>query len=141
MKHADHPADAELLLEKGDVKPTSNRILVVRCLMEADHPMSLIELETALETMERSSILRVLNLLLERDLVHALEDGRGVTKYEICHGEDHCSIEDMHAHFYCEKCRRTYCFEDISAPQITLPEGFRTHAVNYMLKGLCPSCR
>lgn len=141
MKSHEHNTSAEQLLEKGGVKPTSNRILVLRQLMEAERPMSLIELETGLETLERSSILRVLNLLLDHDVVHAFEDGRGVSKYEICHGEDHCSIDDMHAHFYCETCGRTFCFEDIASPRIDIPEGFRIRSVNFMLKGICPDCR
>lgn len=141
MKCSEHRHTPEELLAKGEIKPTANRVLVLRALLASEGASSLVELETALETMERSSILRVLNLLVDNDVVHTFEDGRGVTKYEICHGESHCSIADMHAHFYCEKCGRTYCFEDISAPRIELPEEFSIRTVNYMLKGLCPHCR
>ena len=133
--------EAEKLMEKAGVKPTANRVLVLRTLMEADRPKSLVELETELETLERSSVLRVLNLLLKHDVIHSFEDGRGVSKYEICHGESHCSVDDMHAHFFCEKCNRTYCFEEISAPKINIPAEFKIRSVNYMLKGLCPECR
>lgn len=140
MKEDAHNQNAEELLEKAGVKPTANRLTVLRKLMQADSPMSLIELETALETLDRSSVLRVLNLLLDHDLIHAFEDGRGVSKYELCHGESHCSVDDMHAHFYCENCDRVYCFEDISAPKIDIPENFQIRSVNYMLKGLCPRC-
>lgn len=132
--------DAEKILEKADIKPTVNRLLVLRAILSSDMPMSLVELETALETLDRSSISRVLALLLERDVVHVFEDGRGVAKYEICRGESHCSIDDMHAHFYCEKCERVYCFEDISAPYINIPSEFHVRSVNYMLKGVCPEC-
>lgn len=128
------------LLDKGGIKPTSNRLLVVKALLEADSPKSLIELETELETLERSSVSRVLNLLLKHDVVHAFEDGKGIAKYEICHGETHCSLSDMHAHFYCENCHQTFCFENISAPLINIPEDFSIRTVNYMLKGLCPRC-
>lgn len=140
MNCKDHHHNAEEMLEKVGIKATSNRLLVLRSLIESDHPLSLIEIETKIETMERSSVLRVLNILLENDVVHAFEDGRGVSKYEICHGETHCSINDMHAHFYCEKCDRVFCFEDISAPHINIPPDFRIRSVNYMLKGLCPDC-
>lgn len=140
MNCKDHHHNAEEMLEKAGIKATSNRLLVLRSLIESDHPLSLIEIETKIETMERSSVLRVLNILLENDVVHAFEDGRGVSKYEICHGETHCSINDMHAHFYCEKCDRVFCFEDISAPHINIPPDFRIRSINYMLKGLCPDC-
>lgn len=132
--------NAEKILEKADIKPTVNRLLVLRAILSSEMPMSLVELETELETLDRSSISRVLALLLERDVVHVFEDGRGVAKYEICHGESHCSIDDMHAHFYCEKCERVYCFEDISAPHINIPSEFQVRSVNYMLKGVCPEC-
>lgn len=130
------------LLEKAGVKPTSNRILVVRALMDAPSPKSLIELETELETLERSSILRVLTVLASHDLVHLMEDGRGVTKYELCHSHDHHRHnDDHHVHFYCEKCHEVYCFEDIAVPRIPVPDGFLVKGVNFMLKGVCPSCR
>lgn len=132
--------DAEKILEKAEIKPTANRLLVLRAILGSEMPMSLVELETRLETMDRSSISRVLSLLLRHDVVHTFEDGRGVTKYEICHGENHCSLDDMHAHFYCESCERVYCFEDISAPQINIPREFQVRSVNYMLKGICPEC-
>lgn len=131
---------AEQLLEAAGIKPTANRLIVLRALMKSEAPLSLIELETLLETLDRSSISRVLSLLLERDVVHAFEDGRGVSKYEICHGESHCSADDMHAHFYCEMCNRVFCFEDISAPRINIPPGFQIRTVNFMLKGVCPEC-
>lgn len=132
--------DAEKILEKSGIKPTPNRLLVVRALLGSERPLSLIELETLLETLDRSSISRVLSILQKKDAVHSLEDGRGVAKYEICHGETHCSLADMHAHFYCECCDRVFCFEDIATPSLKIPSEFKVHSVNYMLKGLCPVC-
>lgn len=132
--------DAEAILEKAGIRPTSNRILVLNALLHSRDPKSLIELETELATLERSSIQRVLTLLASHDVVHLMEDGRGVTNYEVCHSESHCSIDDMHPHFYCEKCRKVYCFEHISTPRIEIPDNFRIKSVNYMLKGVCPSC-
>lgn len=130
------------ILEEAGVKPTANRILVVRALLEAPSPKSLIELETELETLERSSILRVLTVLADNDLVHVMEDGRGVTKYEICHSHDHhLHNDDHHVHFYCEKCDKVFCFEDVAVPDIPVPNGFQVKGVNFMLKGICPSCR
>lgn len=134
-------ADAEALLEKRGVRPTANRILVLRELMRATHPISLADLETAMGyCMDRASIFRVLELFAERDVVHVIEDGSRSLKYELCHSERCHTIADQHVHFYCERCRKTYCFEEISVPVVPVPEGFRAHAVNYMIKGICPKC-
>lgn len=129
------------ILEDAGVKPTSNRLLVLARLADSERPMGLVELETALETLERSSIFRVLQVLLDHDVIHSVEDGKGIIKYELCHGDHCCSIDDMHAHFYCEKCERVYCFEDVKAPQMDIPSNFQVRSVNYMLKGICPDCQ
>ena len=99
------------------------------------------ELESELETLDRSSILRVLTVLADHGAVHVMEDGRGVSKYEVCHSRDHKSNDDHHAQFYCEQCDRVYCLEDIAIPHIRVPEGFETTGVNFMLKGICPNCK
>lgn len=131
---------AENLLEKSGVRPTANRILVARELLGAHSPLSLIDLEHALQPMDRSSILRVLTLLHQAHIVHAMEDGRGVVRYEVCSASEACSISDMHPHFYCERCERVFCFESMALPQIAAPDGFQVDSVNFMLKGVCPDC-
>lgn len=127
-------------LESRGVKPTSTRLLVYRALAEHRHALSLRELDDVLDTVDRSTIFRALTLLLEHHLVHAIEDGTGIAKYEVCEGDDDCSVDDQHIHFYCLRCHRTYCFHTIHIPQIQLPEGYTTEGVNYLVKGLCPSC-
>lgn len=132
----------EKLLEGRGVRPTANRILVVRELLKASRPVSLANLEESLEySMDKASIFRVLNLFSEKDIVHVIEDGSRSLKYELCVSDGHHTLSDEHVHFYCERCRETYCFKDVTIPGINLPEGFRVHSVNYMIKGVCPECR
>ncbi|MDO4511853.1 MAG: transcriptional repressor [Bacteroidales bacterium] len=129
-----------ILSEKG-VKPTANRIVVGRELLKASRPLSLADLEQLTEfTMDKASIFRVLELFAAKNVVHVIEDGSRSLKYEICAGHAHHSIFDQHVHFYCEQCKETYCFKDVSVPRITTPEGFQAHAINYMVKGICPKC-
>lgn len=133
--------DAVKRLEKKDIKPTANRILVLETLESASHPVCLLDLEKIIETMDKSSIFRVLSLFLEHDVVHAIEDGSGSLKYEICTNDGKCSNSDRHAHFYCETCHQIYCFKATHIPEIELPEGFTSHSVNYVIKGECPKCK
>ena len=127
-------------LESRGVKATSTRLLVYRALARHRRPLSLRELDDELDTVDRSSIFRTLTLFLTHHLVHAIEDGTGVAKYEVCRGEDHCSPDDQHIHFFCTRCQRTFCFHTIHIPTIRLPEGFQTEGVNYLVKGVCPDC-
>lgn len=137
---ADSQKSIEILERKG-VRVTSIRILVMEALMCSSRPMSLSDLETELDTVDKSSIFRTLEVFEKHHIVHSIDDGTGSVKYEVCEGRDNCTIADMHTHFYCEKCHRTFCLKDISAPLVDLPEGFSASSVNYIIKGICPECR
>lgn len=127
-------------LESRGVKLTSTRLLVYRALAEHRHPMSLRELDDALDTVDRSTIFRTLSLLLEHHLIHAIEGGTGTALYELCESHDHCTDDDQHVHFFCTRCQRTFCFHSLHVPALPMPDGFRATAVSYLVKGLCPDC-
>lgn len=133
--------NAEHILESKGIKPTSNRILVMKELIKAHHPVSLADMENLLEfTMDKASIFRVLELFAQKDAVHAIEDGSRSIKYELCHSETKHSISDQHAHFYCRRCNTTFCFEKTKVPLIDMPDGFHPQTINYVIKGICPDC-
>lgn len=137
----DNTNEVEDFLLLHDIKPTSNRILVTRHLAAANGPLSLSELETELDTLDKSSISRVLGLLSAHSAVHEIEDGRGIAKYELCDSTGHCSPSHYHAHFYCEKCHATYCLDDVHAICPSLPDNFSVNSINFMIKGVCANCR
>ena len=133
--------ETEERLEAKGIKPTANRILVLKALDEAGRPASLADLEAQIESMDKSSVFRTLTLFLEKDIVHSFEDGRGVINYELCTEEGHCDHSDAHIHFYCERCHRSYCMEHINLDRVPVPEGFEPHAYSFVIKGSCPHCR
>ncbi len=130
----------EGLLEQHGIKLTANRILIAKIMSTLDYPISMKELETMLLTMDKSSIFRTLSLFKSHHLVHQMEDGNDIVRYELCHSHSDEEDEDIHVHFYCEHCHRTFCLNEISVPQVNLPVGYRQTAVNYMIKGICPDC-
>ena len=128
-------------LESKGIRPTANRILVMKTLMGEQNPQSLSNLERKMVSMDKSSIFRTLTLFLEHDVVHAFEDGRGVLCYELCEEKGACDHHDGHIHLYCESCQRSFCMEDIHIPSFELPEGFYPHSISFVIKGECPDCR
>lgn len=132
--------EIENIMEEYGIRPTANRILVVKELIKASHPISLADLELALDPMDKSSIFRVIDLLAKKDLIHVIEDGSRSLKYEMCTGHGHHDVSDQHAHFFCEKCGSVFCLDDIPLPPIELPSSYKLNSVNFMLKGICPNC-
>ena len=62
------------LMQEHGVKVTANRLVIAKELAEAGRPLSLSELETSLETIDKSNIFRALQLFNSSGLVHSLED-------------------------------------------------------------------
>ena len=125
-------------LEQHGVKPTPNRILIARALEEAGEPLSLLELEARLESVDRSNISRTLTLFRKAHLVHVLEGE--VMRYELCHSTHEDHDDDLHVHFYCVACHRTICLDDTPLPAVVLPQGYRPQGYSYLIKGVCPQC-
>lgn len=134
-----HTASADILNAKG-IRPTATRLLVYDTLAARRHPTTLRQLADELDDVDRSTVFRTLTLLLDAGLIHAIEDGEGVTMYEVCQGHGHCTPDEHHVHFFCTECHRTYCLRSTHIPSIELPEGFVLQGINYLVKGVCPSC-
>ena len=128
-------------LEARGIKPTAIRLLVLRAMLESDHAVSLSELEDRLETVDKSTIFRAVMLFLSHHLIHGFADGSGMLKYAVCSDDCHCEASELHTHFYCEKCRKTFCLTGLPVPIVQLPVGFTVNSVNYVVRGICPECQ
>lgn len=134
-------SDIESRLKDSGLRASPIRILIGRFLERSGAPVSALDIEIALETVDRSSISRTLNSFAAAGLVHLIEDGSGSTKYEYCrHSDDLLEHSDLHPHFHCTGCGRTICLSEETVPAVTLPEGYQVSSVNYVIKGLCDAC-
>lgn len=134
--------DTELLelMDHHGVKVTANRLVIARALAAAARPLSMTELEDAVETIDKSNVFRTLTLFRESRLVHALEDtGEGI-RYELCRSHHDDEDDDLHPHFYCIHCHRTFCLHGSAVPSVSVPEGFELQSVSCLVRGLCPDC-
>ncbi len=130
---------SEEILNIKKVKPTPNRVLVLRYLLEHKKALSLKDIEDGLLT-DRSSIFRTLKTFEDNKVIHSIEDGSGMVKYAVCAEGCNCEPEDLHYHFHCTKCSRTHCLMDIPIPIIKLPNNFVMQQANMVVKGLCDKC-
>lgn len=137
MKDEQHYLD---MLARRGIQPTAIRLLVLDALAQARQSLSLADLDDLLDTVDKSTIYRTLTLFLGHRLIHSIDDGTGSFKYAVCSDDCSCDVADLHAHFHCEHCNRTFCFANLPAPLVSLPEGFTIRSINYVLKGLCPEC-
>lgn len=128
------------IIAKAAIRPTSIRILVYKAISELEDTFSLADLEDQLPTIDKSSIFRALTLFHKHHLIHSIDDGSGFMKYCLCHNHGSCQKEEVHAHFYCEICNKTFCLDSYAIPDIVTPEAFIIKEVNFVIKGICAKC-
>lgn len=129
----------KLLLER-DVKPTAMRILILKSMLGFSRAFSLADLETVMETVDKSTIFRTIILFHEKLLIHSIDDGSGAIKYSVCNSNCSCGISDTHAHFYCLHCNKTFCLEKVAVPDINIPDKLIPVSINLVIKGFCENC-
>lgn len=133
--------DYAALLSQHGIRPTAVRILIYRTMDGFSDTFSMSELEDELGSVDKSTIFRTLVLFAEHHVVHEIEDGSGSMKYCLCRNDHVCGIDELHCHFYCEECRKTFCLDHTHIPAVRHPAGFEVRQVEYLLKGVCAECR
>ena len=108
----------EQKLLNRSIKPTSVRLLIFKTMSDFKKAFSLTDLETELETVNKSTIFRTLSLFHDNLLIHTIDDGSGSMKYSICSDSCMCNVGDLHVHFNCNRCKNTFCLESIAIPPI-----------------------
>ena len=77
-------------LDRRGIKPTAIRLLVIKAMMQAERAVSLLDLETLLDTVDKSTISRTIALFLSHHLIHSIDDGSGSLKYAVC--DNSCNL-------------------------------------------------
>ncbi len=126
-------------LEYREIKPTAMRILVLKILLEQKHALGLNDLELLFDKVDRVTLFRTLKTFEKHHLIHRIDDGTGAIKYALCEDDCDCTHE-LHIHFHCAGCGKTYCFPNSNAPTITLPHNFKMQEMNLVVKGICDKC-
>lgn len=139
--HSERVGAIEMMMKEWGIRPTPVRVLVLKELLESGRPMSALELETSLQTVDRSSITRTLSVFSESHLIHQISDGSGAMRYEVCTDKASEIHNDEHAHFHCRKCGKTYCLPELRLKIPKIPAGYEAEDISYVITGICPKCR
>lgn len=129
-------------LKNRSIKPTAMRLLVLEYLVDKDAAVNLSDVEQHFSRSDRTTLYRTLKTFEDKGLVHEIHDLSGSAKYALCSDDCSCTYpEDIHVHFYCNSCKKTFCFPDRSVPSINLPKDYQAVSGDFVINGLCPACR
>lgn len=137
---------AETLLKSAGERSTPARLGVLDILLATPRALTHTEIAAASRKagseLDRVTLYRVLDWLVEKDLAHKISGEDRVWRFNALAGEakDHAGAHE-HAHFQCDRCGRLYCLDGLRpAFAFTLPPGFRCDHAELTLRGLCPDC-
>lgn len=127
------------ILSEGGVKPSAQRIVILRYLMENRIHPTVDEIFKALQpdnpTLSRTTVYNTLRLLAAADIIRRIEVGDS-------EGARWDYSQHDHAHFLCTTCGHVTDVDySMSSPSFTLPpKGYTVRSAEVIFKGLCPSC-
>ena len=132
---------AEALLKQHGLRKTSIRIEILDLFRQQPHALSASDLERTLTHYDRVTVYRTLNAFEASGLIHQVPDeGYGV-KYALC--SPSCpdqTHDDEHVHFICQRCRHTFCLEEVHIPTVELPGEYAIQGFRYTVSGVCKEC-
>lgn len=141
MHAAAAPLEADAVtaqIRQAGARATPARIRVLLLLRAATAAMTHHDLESALGalTLDRVTLYRVLDWLVDAGLAHKSTDARGVFRFSAAAVGEHTA----HAHFSCDACGRVFCLDAAPPAPPALPHGFALSRMEIDLRGRCADC-
>jgi Fur family transcriptional regulator, ferric uptake regulator len=134
-------AKAENMLRQHHLKVTAFRSEVVDLFLISQFALPIGEIESRLQNYDRITLYRTLKSFEVKGIIHKINDSTNTTKYALC--VENCNEHahaDEHIHFHCTTCDNTICLENVTVPQIELPNGFKFSNANMVVNGICNQC-
>ena len=131
------------ILKANRLSKTEVRKKILELFMQSDIALSLPEIESSFEKIDRITLYRTLKTFESKGIIHKAIDGTNHPKYAMCSGHcDEHSHHDNHAHFHCTACEKTICLDHVLTPNIpNLPAGYSVNETNLILSGVCIDCQ
>lgn len=131
---------AETALRRTGARITQPRIQVLALLLREGRALTHLQIEGKLRrssSIDRVTIYRVLDWLVKNGLAHRVAMGERAWRFDAIDPEH----THGHAHFQCGSCGVVTCLDELQEmPQVKLPDGFHSEAVELTVKGACPKC-
>jgi Fur family transcriptional regulator, ferric uptake regulator len=145
-KPSNSAARAEAQLRGASVRITDARVKVLAALLDAERAFSHQDVQEAFADMDRVTLYRALDCLTDAGLAHKIAGDDRVFRYSA--GAEHSSEpHHQHGHFKCTRCSKVFCLDSIAeaetlqnALQQSLGKGFRSHDIEFTIKGWCADC-
>jgi len=137
MKDAQHWSEA---LRTRNLKATNSRVEVLNEIEGYGKAMPYSQIQHQLQSIDRVTLYRTLNALIESGLIHKVSVEDNETFYAIC--SQKCTTKEhhhQHVHFRCTQCKEVTCVQASGLETLSLP-GYQVASFEIQAVGVCSSC-
>ena len=131
------------LLKRNQLSITDSRSKILELFLQQNGALAHADIEKKSGAgFDRVTIYRTLQTFVEKGIIHTIPTTDNAVLYALC--KDECTEghhHDHHVHFVCSKCSNTICLEDITVPEVKLPNGYQATQVEVVVNGVCKDCR
>jgi len=126
------------ILNSHNLKRTGCREGIIDVIISANQALSENEIREQLaDSYDRTTFYRSFKTLQEFKIIHKIVIDNLLVKYEL---DNSVTSKKEHAHFYCCSCKAVQCIDTIDIPQLPVPEGYKVHDMELIVKGECNEC-
>jgi Fur family ferric uptake transcriptional regulator len=131
------------LLKRNQLSVTDSRSKILELFFQQNGALAHADIEKKSgASFDRVTVYRTLQTFVEKGIIHTIPTADNSILYALC--KDECSEghhHDHHVHFVCGQCSNTICLEDITVPEIKLPDGYQVTQVEVVVNGVCKECK
>lgn len=148
--------NAQQIITDNGLRPTKARISILNVLLSSKKALSHHEILAQLEgvkEIDRVTVYRVLDWLLENDLIHKISSDDRAWKFQLNtpkksfkaasdSSQNKLLKQHSHAHLHCQNCHTVLCINEFTAniPQ-AISGTYQVSNIEINLKGLCIDCQ
>lgn len=128
------------LLRERSLKATNTRLSLLNKLHDYGSAMSHSLIQKQMHPIDRVTLYRTLEALLEKGIIHKAFQENNDTYYAICGTSSNTKARrHEHAHFKCVKCKTVSCQELKENMKFSIPK-YEINKVSIHMEGICDLC-
>ena len=130
------------ILKQSGLSVTDSRTKILELFVDADGALAHADIEKKTEAIfNRVTVYRTLQTFVEKGIIHSIPTTDNSIMYALC--KHNCNADhhhDNHVHFICSKCNNTICLDEVTVPEVKLPEHFTKQQAAMVVTGVCEEC-
>lgn len=131
------------ILKKNRLSVTTGRKKILDLFIKSPGALAHADIERNTGAgFDRVTVYRTLQTFVDKGIIHLIPTTDNSVLYALC--KDKCEQghhHDRHVHFLCNECGKTICLDDVTVPEVKLPNGFRPSTAHMVVNGTCSDCQ